>query len=435
MRLLLPAIFCLLATTAAAEGRFSGYAMTMETHDRCIRENALRGLASPIVCRLAKTAATKGPFTPPGVIPPDYAMTMATHEWYGKGRQITLHHGDWTRAAVTAELSLSADSGYGAVAYYLTNVGTILVDSPGRSFSRGPYRSSDTKYAPRNTGERQTHLGETCTVWEVSRTTGDIPVHLSCVSDDGIELWQKSLSSSTREVISSAEATQIERRPVSPEDACPPSSVFAPSWPDERDTLPPIAPEKSDYEVVLEQTVSPPGKEGSVIRTVRRHGPWEFTKETTGKLRTIHVIHDFGQVRSTYETDDSGARQSLWIDIRVPTSAEQERIDAHFWAALPRPLIPDRTDTVLGENCRWFDMMPVIAGGRTSSCLTKDGIALKERQFLGHLPYLGVDRDPHYAASRHNGRDQAACRTAVAENVGCRVDLRCRKRSATKPTP
>ncbi|MGJ5178370.1 hypothetical protein ACQR16_20195 [Bradyrhizobium oligotrophicum] len=376
MRLLLPAIFCLLATTAAAQGPFTqpDVIMTMATHDQFMRENALRDLPPPI---LAITAAAEGPFTPPGVIPPDYAMTMATHESYRKGSKIILHHGDWTRAAVTADLS--ANSSYGAVAYYLTNVGTILVDAHGRSFLRGPYRSSDTEYAPRNTGERQIHLGESCTVWEVSRTTGDIPVHLSCVSDDGIELWQKSLKSSTREVTSSAEATQIERRPVSTEDARPPRSVFALNWPDDRDTLPPIAPEKSDYELVMEQTMSPPGRE--VIRTVRRHGPWEFTEETTGKLRTIHVIHDFGQVRSTYETDDSGARQSLWIDIRVRTPAEQERIDAHFWAALPRPLIPDRTDTVLGENCRWFDLMPAMAGGRTSSCLTKDGIALKERHF------------------------------------------------------
>lgn len=38
----------------------------------------------------------------------------------------------------------------------------------------------------------------------------------------------------------------------------------------------------------------------------------------------------------------------------------------------------DRTETVLGETCRWFDMMPNKADAGRLACLTKDGIALKD---------------------------------------------------------
>jgi hypothetical protein len=332
----------------------------------------LRLLLPAIICFAASSAAADDPFTPPGMKPPDYAVAMATGgSFYRPGSKIVLHHGDWTRVAATRDAPNAT--------YYLADDGpTISVNERSFWLLRGPDHSPTTGYAPRNTGERQTHLGESCTVWEVSRSNTGIPgdsgiTHLSCITDDGIEIWQKSLSS--RDVISSAEATQIERRPVSPGEVRPPRSLLALEWPD-RDLLPPTPPEKPDHEVVIEMRYS---TGGTAIRTVRRHGPWQFTEETAGKQRTIVIVHDLQQIWLRYSSDESGAPKSL--SVQRPT-AERATIPA----ASRQPVDPDRTEVVLGETCRWFDMMPGSADGGSAACLTEDGIALKEENWFwgGH---------------------------------------------------
>jgi hypothetical protein len=331
----------------------------------------LRLLLPAIFCLAATAAAAEGPFTPPGVKPPDYAMTMATGgSFYKPGGRVVVHHGEWTRVATIAD---------SPNATYYHDGGRISVIGSSLVVLRGPQLEDLIEFAPRNTGERQTHLGESCTVWEVSRTKpSGIPgdsgiIYLSCVTDDGIELSQKLLTS--HDVILSAEATQIERRPVSPEDVRPPDSAFALDWPD-RDTLPPIPPEKPDHEVVMEEAI-PPGKVGTTIRIVRRHGPWQFTDETAGKLRTTRVKSDYGRTWFEYASDESGAPKRLIINRYTPTPAEQAQVRA----VLPQPKREDWTDTVLGETCHWFDMTPGMRDGGTSSCLTEDGIPLKERHF------------------------------------------------------
>lgn len=328
----------------------------------------LRFLLPAIICFAASSAAADDPFTPPGVRAPDYAVAMATGgSFYRPGSEIVLHHGDWTRVAATRDTPNAT--------YYLADDGaTISVNERSFWLLRSPDRSPIEGYAPRNTGERQTHLGESCTVWEVSRSKliqGRSGIsHLSCVTDDGIEIWQKSLIS--RDVVSSAEATEIERRPVSPEEVRPPRSLLALDWPD-RDLLPPIPPEKPDHEVVLEMRYS---TGGTAIRTMRRHGPWQFTEETAGKQRTITIVHDLQQIWLRYSSDESGAPKRLTI-LRPPAT---ER--ATIPVALRQRGDPDRTEVVLGETCRWFDIMPGADAGALA-CLTEDGIELKETSWVG----------------------------------------------------
>src|ERR1700693_6161985 len=114
------------------------------------------------------------PFAPlPNV--PDYVVTMAGNSGYGATPnyvRTVMHHGAWTRAenksasqhtigyflparSIEIDLYRSADVG----------------DEIGAAhFSRGDDRSKLWDYASRNTGERQTLLGEACTVWEVARS-------------------------------------------------------------------------------------------------------------------------------------------------------------------------------------------------------------------------------------------------------------------------
>jgi hypothetical protein len=254
--------------------------------------------------------------------------------------------------------------------------GRIAVGDSSLVIMRGPQREAYTEYAPRNTGERQTHLGESCTVWEVSRTSLSLPtIRTSCVTDDGIELWWKRSSAQS---VSSARATRIDRRPVSPEDVTPPASAFALNWPGQDALLPAIPPETPDHEVVLER----PNNTGATsIRTVRRHGPWQYTEETHGKLGTIEIRHDYNQLSFGYSSDELGAPKQLtfWRFARTPDQQTEIR------AARPRPKQTERTETVLGATCRWFEMIPGSEDGYSYSCLTEDGIALKETALTSRI--------------------------------------------------
>ncbi|MDH2380398.1 hypothetical protein [Bradyrhizobium sp. CER78] len=332
-------------------------------------EYALRLLLPSLFCLVATAAAAKGTFIPPGAKPPDYAITMATGgSFYKSGSQIVVHHGDWTKVAINADSP--------NVTYYHEDA-RISVNGSSLVVIRGPEFEELIEYAPRNIGERQIHLGESCTVWEVSRSRPSSisrdsgTIALSCVTDDGIELSQKLLGPS-KDVIFSAEATRIERRPVSPEEVQPPASAFALDWPG-RDTLPPIPPEKPDHEVVMQEAL-PPEKLGA-IRIVRRHGPWQFTEETAGKLRTIRVISDHARTWFEYASDASGAPKRLIINRYTPPPEEQAQVRA----LRPQPKRDGGTDTVLGETCSWFNMTPEIFDNNTQSCLTEDGISLKEQ--------------------------------------------------------
>ena len=56
------------------------------------------------------------------------------------------------------------------------------------------------------------------------------------------------------------------------------------------------------------------------------------------------------------------------------------------------------SETVLGETCRWFDMMPGMMDAGRHACLTSDGIMLKENLY-GRGQQAKLDRDPPDAAS------------------------------------
>jgi hypothetical protein len=41
----------------------------------------------------------------------------------------------------------------------------------------------------------------------------------------------------------------------------------------------------------------------------------------------------------------------------------------------------DRSETILGEICHWFDVAPGMEHGGASVCLTSDGIVLKDQRY------------------------------------------------------
>jgi hypothetical protein len=62
----------------------------------------------------------------------------------------------------------------------------------------------------------------------------------------------------------------------------------------------------------------------------------------------------------------------------------------------PKPL--GRRETVAGEACAWFDMMPGVADASLHQCKTADGLVLKEQRLVH-----GGPQDPMVATQLRRG--------------------------------
>jgi hypothetical protein len=328
-------------------------------------ENAALLIAAAIVS-LAGVSIDAPPFTP--IVPqPDYVVTMTekSRDREDANRTVT-HHGHLTRID-------QSQGAFHITDYYSASGGRITVSGQSSiNLERRTDSGLGVNGESRNTGERQTHLGESCTVWDVWRTRqsmyGSNVSHLSCITDDGITLWEKTLHGN--DVLSSIEASHIERRPVSPEEVRIPRELLTLDWWDA--PLPSFdGPSTPDHEMVMELSHAP--ADGTIsIRTMRRLGPWQFTDETAGSRRRILITHDSRRMQLQYSSDQSGVPR--YLTIRRPGAVS----DSSTHRLVSETTDLSRSETILGETCRWFDMMPGWRDADRSACLTGDGIALKE---------------------------------------------------------
>jgi hypothetical protein len=332
----------------------------------------LRSLLFPVIFCLAAGSAAAAPFVPPGVTPPDYIVTMEQTSLYRKESiRVVTHHGEWTRidSAVTPAES----------AYFRRGSNAIVSDNGWISFFLRKVEQ-DIDHQARNTGERQTHLGESCAVWETARSKAESPARdsfldLSCFTDDGIELWHRRLGA--RGISWSAEAIRIERRPVAAEEVQPPRALLALNWWDRNVSASATA---ADHETVMELSDERMLSDGSkpalpTVRTTRRAGPWLFREEIAGTQRRIEISHDTIRMRLTYESGGSDVQEQLSIARPDPKPAKPEPVSP---TKTFQPVPGNSYDTVLGERCRWFDMTPGMQDASASACFTDDGIMLKE---------------------------------------------------------
>jgi len=308
----------------------------------------------------------EAPFVPPGVTPPDYIATVIEKDAFGgKSRTLTItHHGDWSRASLDAEPN-------GRIEYFATNgILQITAEANDIGFSHASSRDAFRDYEPRNTGEKQTYLGETCTVWDVERTKPEeikrwhAMTRLSCITDDGIELWQKRSYESS---IYSLEATRIERRPVAAQDTAPPPRLALDWW--DRNAPAPAPSDIPDHEVVMKLPERHPLAAMS-FQTHHRSGQWERIDESLGARRHIQIAHKPSGFFFTFWTDADGRLTSLNM---MRPGKPVDPPAAHL-----QPKALDQYETVLGENCRWFDMAPGLQDGSMTACLAQDGVALAE---------------------------------------------------------
>jgi hypothetical protein len=330
----------------------------------------MRSILLPMIFCLAVSSATAAPFAPPGVTPPDYIVTMEQTSLYRKGStRVVTRHGEWTRIDSTSGTPPET-------AYYRHGSKAFVTDNGWISF----FVKHEIDYQARNTGERQTHLGESCTVWETARSKADSPARdsfldLSCFTDDGIELWHRRLGAGG--ISWSAEAIRIERRSVAAEEVRLPRALLALNWWDRKDSASATAAEHETVMELSEERILPDGSTPASppIRTTRRAGPWLFKEVIASTQRRIEISHDSIRMRLTYESGGPDVREQLSIARPDPKPAKPEPASP---SKTFEPVPGDRYDTVLGERCRWFDMTPGMADASTSACFTDDGIMLKE---------------------------------------------------------
>jgi len=332
-----------------------------------MRPFVLVALVMVLVANAGEAAFAYTPFEPLADSP-DYVVTMVETDAPGKKKdRVVRHRGEWTRVDAAWE-------GRSSIQYFKQGEAVTLTINHGKegeysgfSVFLRPERSPYWDRAAIKTGERQTFLGETCTVWDVARS-GTSPNELrrtSCVTDDGIELWYK--LATTTSVFTRAEATRVERRPVPAAETRPPRDALRlDPWFDNA-AVPAKTP--PDFEAVLERTDGGPKS----TRTIRQRGGWTSVAVHEGTaLRTLDVTHAFGSFRFRFDAATPTTRAGLnLMTLRSPPVSGPP---------LPsrEPEDTGKTETVLGEQCRWYDMMPGVSDASQGACRTRDGVTLKE---------------------------------------------------------
>lgn len=329
-----------------------------------------------VLIAIVPPALADAPLMP--VAAPDHVVTMTTKS-FGResGTRTHTHHAGWTRIDVIERDRPSTR--------YFGHADSVLVHAPSVqpgdvtlfTVRRGDEPAS---YVNRNkfmTGETRTILGETCHVWNVLRGTNTSLALLSCVTKDGIELWRAYVGHMGE--VSSGEATRIERRPVAASVVRPPvEALNLQAWNvslDKKSTAPDGS--SGDFEAVIESVDETGAPSGRVTRVVRRHLPWTSVDERRADGQRSWDVHNESSYFSLrIQFLPQIGLHSLSIGRTPPPPPEQ--IKAQIRA---KPIEPERSETILGERCIWFDAMPGAMDAGLHECRTADGLVLKKLRF------------------------------------------------------
>ena len=316
-------------------------------------------------------AAAEAPFAPlPNV--PDYVATIFVKLSHGPThRDIRTHRAGWTRVDGSFDQRY-----YRSTAYFGPGpVSVLLAREPSAEIEghdwlhimRGPVadRGVDRRGDPVKTGERQTFLGESCEIWNMSsHLIRPEAKQLSCLTPDGIELWSRV----DNDVLPgrSIEVTAVKRQPVTPAEVQPPvDRLDLKSWltmPSEA-ARPSDAPD--DVTVVMQGQLQGSGDRQIQTRTVRRHYPWTYTEDLYGNgRRRLKFSNETERLDIMFEKNAAGEATRLSVNKAL------RKFDRH------KPPETGPTETILGERCIRFENSH--RHGRSSRCRTADGLMLQE---------------------------------------------------------
>jgi hypothetical protein len=212
----------------------------------------------------------------------------------------------------------------------------------------------------------QSFLNETCTIWGIPHAgASSSMLRESCITDDGIELWHK-LISHRGLIISYVEATSVERRPIGDMEFLPPADLLdLKSW-GVADDLPSGGKRPADFETTLNSTAIATEPPPIFAKTMRRNFPWSLTETIGAQFRQLKFEHGPANLRL-----EIGGRTGAFLYLHLLRHGPSE--DGEPWGEKL-----NRSDTVLGETCDWYDPQPRMMDASLHQCRATDGIVLKE---------------------------------------------------------
>ncbi len=219
---------------------------------------------------------------------------------------------------------------------------------------------------PRPLGQRSTVAGQDCTWRETTRKLFEISParEQTCITDDGIAIETKLVGADDFPIYHNR-LTSLERRPVSQAEIRPPAEILTPDF-----WLRPLRkydanPSLADFEITLE---SP----GQVVIKLLRHYPWLYREQRYDR--------DIITVMIWNELEDQGIFYKQVDDTRyLKASRTSEKSPSPMkFDFTSEKVALGKSDTVLGETCEWFDLLPDVSDASKKRCLTRDGLVLKE---------------------------------------------------------
>ncbi|MBB3655592.1 hypothetical protein FHX15_000791 [Rhizobium sp. BK650] len=209
--------------------------------------------------------------------------------------------------------------------------------------------------------------GERCT-WRQTASKSPSPGTFiareqNCITDDGIVIETRLLAANDVPIYRTRLAS-LDRRTVAPSEIEPPSEILTQEF-----WLRPIRdhdanPSQPDFDITLE-TVG-----GSTIRLLR-HYPWHYREQRDrgGSLR-ITIWNKLEAQGISYQ-QEGGYRR-----LTAGRPADDGSAPFKFDETTGKVSL-GKTETILGETCEWFDLMPGVHDVGNSECLTGDGLPLK----------------------------------------------------------
>ena len=230
---------------------------------------------------------------------------------------------------------------------------TWVVRSDGDEFLRASQRvrGQEPPVYRERTGEAQQWAGDVCEVWSWKQVGpgGATSQSLSCVTEDGVELWEGYVGrdGAVREIF---HAVSVERRSLSREEVWLPEEAL--DW--DRWTAGATPGEvTSGHEVYL---VGSGSNDSDVGLAVSRRGDWTRTQRSSSQnYRALSISHPHVSLHFA-----EGEERQLSLQRHF---GPQDQIGGP-----PIPFTPARESTFLGRQCIWWDTMPGWHDASGSEC-------------------------------------------------------------------
>ncbi len=321
---------------------------------------------------------------------PDYEAILKIQDQYSKSGprlQSILHKNGWSKTQQTGDFSPSTY--FGDKDVQLNVFGPLNGEPDGMSIQKmdGPSRDYMRIRDSRPTDQYDLQAGEKCRFFTFRRRPrqeiGSLE-YLSCVTADGIEIAERTLSSRS-EPISTTSLVKLIRRPLKSDEVLPKDEWFqARYWLEPMPEM--TAAEKRahpDFVATLEASF---GR----IMLWRRHYPWNYQdiRGLNGR-RTVKIWNELESRGLHFGAREGGQFEYLSV---TKNGKSLLSFGSFGFGKVPEPM--GKTDVVLGETCNWFNMAPGMFDMLHHECRTADDVVMKMIDERSRFTAISVMKRP-----------------------------------------